>query len=174
MTNQGAEAKQAAHFSIHPHQHRDTAAWQYTVDAGGTGSDYFNIGLGYGSGKYDISMHGPNRFLRRFIGDASKAGKAIEVAARFAVEPGTGKTAVYFKMTNTSAAPVTFTIRSNAYRTDGPWTYTVPANSSREDYFNAVAYSNGWYDFTVLADSDGTWSRRYTGHIESGAASISG
>ncbi|KJY34253.1 phospholipase, partial [Streptomyces sp. NRRL S-444] len=174
MTNQGAQAKRPAHFSIHPHQYRDTAAWQYTVDPGATSTDYFNIGLGSGSGKYDISMYGPNRFLRRFIGDASKAGKAIEVACRFAVEPGTGKTAVYFKMTNTSAAPVTFTIRSNAYRSDGPWTYAVPANSSREDYFNAVAYNDGWYDFTILADNDGTWSRRYTGHIETGAPSISG
>lgn len=81
---------------------------------------------------------------------------------------------VYFKMKNSSGSPVTFTIRANAYRTDGPWTYTVPANSSREDFFNAVAYSKGWYDFTILADSDGTWSRRYTGHIETGSASITG
>ncbi|MFF9066431.1 phosphocholine-specific phospholipase C [Streptomyces sp. NPDC014891] len=174
MTNQGAEAKRAAHFSIHPHQHRDTAAWQYTVDAGGTATDYFHIGLGSGSGKYDISMMGPNRFLRRFVGDASKAGKAVEVAARFATEAGTGRTALWFRMTNASAGPVTFTIRSNAYRTDGPWTYTVPAGSSREDHFNAVAYNDGWYDFTILADIDGTWSRRYTGHIETGAPSVTG
>ncbi|MET7618626.1 hypothetical protein [Streptomyces sp. NPDC005408] len=37
-----------------------------------------------------------------------------------------------------------------------------------------VAYQNGWYDFTVTADADSTWSRRYTGHIETGAASVSG
>ncbi|MGW1768781.1 phosphocholine-specific phospholipase C [Streptomyces sp. NPDC002073] len=174
MSNLGTEAKRAAHFSIHPHQHRNTEAWQYTVDPGTTASDFFSIGLGSGAGKYDLSMYGPNRFLRRFIGDANKAGKALEVAARYAVEQGTGKVAVWFKMTNASAAAVTFTIRSNAYRSDGPWTYTVPANSSREDFFNAVAYSNGWYDFTILADSDGTWSRRYTGHIETGAPSVSG
>ncbi|MFI8369727.1 phosphocholine-specific phospholipase C [Streptomyces sp. NPDC085466] len=174
MTNQGPEARRAAHFSIHPHQHRSTAAWQYTVDPGTTATDYFNIGLGSGSGKYDISMMGPNRFLRRFIGDASKAGKAIETTARYAVEPGTGKTAIWFRLTNTSAGPVTFTIRANAYRTDGPWTYTVPAGSSREDWFNAVAYADDWYDFTILADIDGTWSRRYTGHIETGAPSVTG
>ncbi|GHG25916.1 phosphocholine-specific phospholipase C [Streptomyces filamentosus] len=174
MGNQGPQARAAAHFSIHPHQYRDTAAWQYTVDPGAVATDYFNIGLGSGSGKYDISMMGPNRFLRRFTGDASKAGRAIEVAARYATEPGTGKTAIWFKLTNASAGPVTFTIRSDAYRTDGPWTYTVPANSSREDFFNAVAYADGWYDFTILADVDGTWSRRYTGHIETGAPSVTG
>ncbi|MGW4051130.1 phospholipase domain-containing protein [Streptomyces sp. NPDC004779] len=120
-------------------------------------------------------MTGPNRFLRRFIGDASTAGRAIEVAARLAVEPGTGKeTAVRFRLTNTSGGPVTFTIRSNANRTDGPWTCTVPAGSAREDWFDAVVYADGWYDFTALADIDGTWSRRYTGHIETGAPSVTG
>ncbi|WP_236053844.1 phospholipase domain-containing protein [Streptomyces musisoli] len=33
---------------------------------------------------------------------------------------------------------------------------------------------NGWYDFTVTVDSGGTWSRRFTGHLETGAASVSG
>jgi phospholipase C len=37
-----------------------------------------------------------------------------------------------------------------------------------------AAVQNGWYDFTVTADADATWSRRYTGHIETGAASVSG
>ncbi|MFD5766098.1 phospholipase domain-containing protein [Streptomyces sp. NPDC127049] len=119
-------------------------------------------------------MTGPNRFLRRFIGDASKAGRAIEVAARFAVEPGSGKTAVRFRLTNTSGGPVTFTIRSHAYRTDGPWTCTVTAGSSREGWFDAVTYADGWYDFTVPADVDGTWSRLYTGHIETGTPSVTG
>jgi phospholipase C len=96
------------------------------------------------------------------------------VSTRYATEPGTGKTALYFKMTNSSAAPVKFTITSNQYRGDGPWTYTVAAGGSAEDYFNAVAYQNGWYDFTITVDSDASWSRRFTGHIETGTASVSG
>ncbi|MFG3114229.1 phosphocholine-specific phospholipase C [Streptomyces sp. NPDC048197] len=174
MTNQGGPAARAAHFSIHPNAYRDTTPWQYTVDAGGTASDYFNIGLGYGGGKYDLTMVGPNRFLRRFQGDATKAGKSAEVRTRYAVEPGTGKLALYFKMTNTGSSSVTFTITSNRYRGDGPWTYNVAAGASREDYFNAVAYQNGWYDFTVTVNSDTAWSRRFTGHLETGTASVSG
>ncbi|MGY5031542.1 phosphocholine-specific phospholipase C [Streptomyces sp. 900116325] len=174
MTNQGAPAKSAAHFSIRPNAYRSTEPWQYTVDAGGTASDYFNIGTGYGDGKYDITMTGPNRFLRRFTGDATKAGKSLEVAARYAAAPDTGRTAIWFRLSNASTAAVKFTLGSNNYRADGPWTYTVPPGGSTEDYFNAVAGQNGWYDFTVTADADSTWSRRYTGHIETGAASISG
>ncbi|MGM9444299.1 phosphocholine-specific phospholipase C [Streptomyces murinus] len=174
MTNQGGPAARAAHFSIHPNAYRDTTPWQYTVDAGGTATDYFNIGSGYGDGKYDLSMVGPNRFLRRFQGDATKAGKSVEVSTRYAVEPGTGKLALYFKMANSGSSSVKFTITSNHYRSDGPWTYTVAAGASTEDFFNAVAYNNGWYDFTITVDSDSTWSRRFTGHLETGAASVSG
>jgi len=174
MTNQGGAAKSAAHFSIHPNAYRDTTPWQYTVDPGGTASDYFNIGTGYGGGKYDLSMVGPNRFLRRFQGDATKAGRSVEVSTRYAVESGTGKLAIYFTMANSGSASVKFTITSNHYRGDGPWTYTVAAGASAEDSFNAVAYQGGWYDFTVTVDSDATWSRRFTGHLESGTASVSG
>lgn len=170
----GLPARSAAHLSIHPNAYRDTTPWQYTVDAGGTATDFFNIGAGSGAGAYDITMAGPNRFLRRFAGDATKAGKAIEVAARYAVESGTGKMAIWFKLTNSGSASAQFTITSNNYRSDGPWTYTVPAGGSTEDFFNAVANQNGWYDFTITSSTDTTWSRRYTGHIETGAASVSG
>lgn len=96
------------------------------------------------------------------------------MSTRYATEPGTGKTALYFKMTNSSAAAVKFTITANQYRGEGPWTYTVAADGSAEGYFNAVAHQNGWYDFTITVDSDASWSRRFTGHIETGTASVSG
>ncbi|WP_327175106.1 phospholipase C, phosphocholine-specific [Streptomyces sp. NBC_01335] len=174
MTNQGAPATRAAHLSIHPNAYRDTTPWQYTVDAGGTASDFFNIGSGYGSGAYDLTMTGPNRFLRRFRGDATKAGKTAEVRTRYATETGTGKLALWFTMVNSGSAAVKFTITSTHYRSDGPWTYTVPAGSSTEDFFNVVALTNGWYDFTVTVDSDASWSRRFTGRLETGAAGVSG
>ncbi|MGX1547281.1 phosphocholine-specific phospholipase C [Streptomyces adustus] len=174
MANQGTPATRAAHFSIHPNAYRDTTPWQYTVDAGATATDSFNIGAGYGDGRYDLTMLGPNRFLRRFQGDATKAGKSAEVSARYAVESGTGREALWLRMANSAAAAVTFTITANHYRDDGPWTYRVAAGGSTEDFFNVVAHQNGWYDLTVTVDSDTSWSRRFTGHLETGAPSVSG
>lgn len=174
MANQGAPATRPAHFSIHPNAYRTTVPWQYTLDAGATATDFFSIGTGNGDGKYDLTMAGPNRFLRRFTGDAKAAGKSCEVAARYADAPDTGKAALWFTFTNTSASVVTFTVTSGNYRTDGPWTYAVPAGGSKQDYFNAVALAKGWYDFTVTVTGDTSWSRRYTGHIETGAVSVSG
>ncbi len=174
MANEGAGAVNSTHFAAYANAYRSGGPWQYTVDAGGNTSDFFNCGTNYGNGQYDLSVTGPNRFLRRFKGDATKPGKLAAVTASYAVEPGTGKLALYFAMANTGTSAVTFTITSNNYRTDGPWKYTVPAGGSTSDFFNAVAYQNGWYDFTVTVDSDATWSQRFSGHLESGNPSISG
>ncbi|MFD9126761.1 phosphocholine-specific phospholipase C [Kitasatospora sp. NPDC059571] len=171
MTNQGTGS---AHFAAYANAYRSGGPWQYTVDAGGSTSDFFNCGTGFGGGPYDLSVVGPNRFLRRFKGDATKPGKLAAATVGYAAAPDTGKQAVWFRLANTGTAAVTFTITSTNYRSDGPWTYTVPAGGTTSDYFNAVAYTNGWYDFTVTVDSDATWSQRFTGHLETGAPSISG
>ncbi|MEZ0089703.1 phosphocholine-specific phospholipase C [Streptacidiphilus sp. EB129] len=181
MANQGVQAGSAAHFSIYANAYRSGGPWQYTVPAynpstgqDGTASDFFNIGTGYGDGKYDLTLVGPNRFLRHFAGDATAAGKDVEVTSSYAITSSTGKQALWLAMANSGTATATFTITTNNYRTDGPWTYQVPAGGNVSDYFNAVAYSNGWYDFTVTVDIDASWSRRFVGHIETGAASVSG
>jgi phospholipase C len=172
--NQGMSATKSAAFSIYANQYRTGGPWQYTVAPGGSTNDYFNIGSSYGNGKYDLTLLGPNRFLRHFAGNATTAGKAQEVTASYQVEPGSGKLAIYFHMTNTAASPVTFTITSNQYRSDGPWQYAVGAGAMVSDYFNAVAYNNGWYDFSVTVSGDTAWTRRFAGHLETGAASVTG
>jgi phospholipase C len=45
---------------------------------------------------------------------------------------------------------------------------------STQDCFNAVACQNGWSDFAVTVNSEATWSRRFTGHVETGATSAGG
>ncbi|WP_282205767.1 phosphocholine-specific phospholipase C [Kitasatospora fiedleri] len=171
MANQGTAG---SHFAAYANAYRSGGPWQYTVDPAGSTSDFFNCGSGYGAGKYDLTVVGPNRFLRRFTGDATAAGKNAAVTATYAPAPDTGKLALWFELANTGTAAVTFTVTSNAYRSDGPWTYTVAAGARTSDHFNAVAYTNGWYDFTVTVSGDASWSQRFTGHLETGAPSISG
>jgi phospholipase C len=179
MANQGPQAKAAAHFSAYANAYRTGGPWQYTVGPYSNGTDgsvkdFFNVGTNYGNGQYDLTVVGPNRFLRRFTGNANGSGAAAEASTYYAPAPNTGKQAVWFSMKNTGTSAVTFTITSTNYRTDGPWTYQVAAGATVSDYFNAVAYDNGWYDFTVTVSSDASWTRRATGHIETGAASITG
>ena len=173
MSNDGAA--RPAHFAAYANAYRSGGPWQYTVASGSPATDFFNCGTnGFGNGKYDLTVVGPNRFLRRFTGDLTQPGRNAAVTASYAVEPGSGKLAVYFRMANSGSTPMTFTITSGNYRTDGPWTYQVPAGGSTSDFFNAVAYNNGWYDFTVTVDADSSWTQRFTGHLETGAPSVSG
>jgi phospholipase C len=181
MANQGPQATEYATYSIYANADRTGGPWPYTVapyDAAtatdGTTIDYFNVGTGYGNGAYDLTCVGPNRFLRRFTGNTTKAGKSVEVVSSYKPAPDTGQEAVWFAMTNSSASAVTFTITADNYRTDGPWTYQAAAGATVSDYFNAVADQGGWYDFTVTVSSDSSWSRRCTGHVETGAASVTG
>ena len=181
MGNEGAQATSAATFSIYANNYRTGGPWQYTVapynastGTNGTTSDYFNVGTGYGNGQYDLTLCGPNRFQRHFVGNATTAGQYTEVTSYYAISSSTGDEALWFTMTNTGTTAATFTIKSTNYRTDGPWTYNVPAGGSVSDYFNQVAYCNGWYDFTITVSTDSSWSRRFTGHIETGATTVTG
>ena len=180
MANQGPQATSYAHYSIYANAYRSGGPWQYTVaphsaSAGdGTTVDFFNVGSSYGNGKYDLTCVGPNRFLRRFTGDTTAAGRTCEATTSYAAAPDTGKQALFVQLANTGTGSVTFTVTSNNYRTDGPWHYPVSAGATASDYFNAVAYQGGWYDFTVTVSSDSSWSRRLTGHLETGSASVSG
>ncbi|GAA1225978.1 phospholipase C, phosphocholine-specific [Kitasatospora nipponensis] len=181
LANQGPQATAHAHYSIYANAYRTGGPWQYTVaphdaatGADGSTSDFFNIGANYGNGQYDLTVVGPNRFLRHFAGNATTAGKGAEAVTSYAPAPDTGKQALWFTMTNTGTSAVTFTVTPTNYRTDGPWTYQVAPGATVADYFNAVAYTNGWYDFTVTVSSDPAWSRRAVGHLETGAVSTSG
>jgi phospholipase C len=179
MLNVGAVATAAVPLAIYANQYRSGGPWQYTISpysngTNGSYTDYFNIGSGYGSGKYDLTCVGPNRFLRHFAGNTNDAGKTCSVTSSYAVDPVSGQLAIYFAMTNTGTSSVTFTITSNNYTTEGPWTYKVAAGATVNTYFSAVANTNGWYDFTITISGDTSWTRRYTGHLENGSASITG
>lgn len=169
-----ADGARAAHFAVYANAFRSGGPWQYTVPANGSTTDFFNCGTNFGGGKYDLTVVGPNRFLRRVQGNAGGAGKDVEARSRITVTSSTGKLALWLDLANGSGAAVTCTVTSNNYRTDGPWTYQVPAGQTVSDYFDAVAYTSGWYDFTVTVSADSAWSRRFSGHIETGAASVTG
>ncbi|MER5711643.1 phospholipase domain-containing protein [Streptomyces sp. NPDC002122] len=50
----------------------------------------------------------------------------------------------------------------------------MAAGGTTTEFFNAVAYHQGWYDFTITVDNDSTWSERFAGHIEYGDTSVTG
>jgi phospholipase C len=179
MLNVGAIATRAVPLAIYANAYRSGGPWQYTVNpysngTNGSVTDFFNVGTGFGSGSYDLTVIGPNRFLRRFAGNLNDAGKNCSITSSYANDPVSGQLAIYFALTNSGSTPVTFTITANNYTTQGPWTYAVAAGATVNTYFSAVANTQGWYDFTITVSGDTSWIRRYTGHLENGSASITG
>ncbi len=166
MVNAGASA---VHLVAYANRFRVDGPWGYDV-AGAPVSDSFNAQL-FGGGKYDLSLYGPNRFLRRFAGDLNAPGRALGVTSQITTDAG-GTLQMVF--TNGGTSPVTFTVTANNYRTDGPWRYTVPAGGSASDSWHPGAFGEGWYDLTVTASTDASFVQRLIGHIETGAESVSG
>ncbi|MEU6058141.1 phosphocholine-specific phospholipase C [Streptomyces sp. NPDC047097] len=174
LENKGAEATSAAHLAAYANAYRGGGPWQYTLGPNGATSDFFNIGGStYGNGRYDLTVIGPNRFLRRFTGDTSTAtGRYARAKSYFADQEGA--TALWFQLFNDHPTQgVTFTITSNNYRA-GSWTYQVGSGKSTSDYFRQLAYASGWYDFTLTVSNDPAWSQRFIGHIENGRISRTG
>ncbi|MGH3734850.1 MAG: phosphocholine-specific phospholipase C [Micromonosporaceae bacterium] len=158
------------HFAVYVNNHRTDGPWRYDVAPGGTVSDYFSVQT-YGGGRYDLSCYGPNGFSRRLTGDLNAAGATAEVSSELTTDEGG---MIWLTMANTGTAPVTFTVKVNAYRGDGPWSYTVAPGSSVRDYWHAGWYGNRWYDLTATVSGDASFSRRFRGYIENGSPGVTG
>ena len=75
---------------------------------------------------------------------------------------------------NHGSSPVAFTVTHNHYAVGRPATVKVAAHSTKSWTIDPLKLSGGWYDVTVTAGSDDTWSQRFSGHLETGRASITG
>ncbi|HET6330432.1 MAG TPA: phospholipase C, phosphocholine-specific [Holophagaceae bacterium] len=157
----------SAHFAIYPNQYRTDGPWQYDVAGGSSHDDTFNV-VTYGGGFYDLTCYGPNSFLRQFAGNFNVSCGQVEVSS--SIDPTAGT--LTLSLSNASSSAVTFTVKANAYRTDGPWFYTVPAGGTVSNTWNAAASGQGWYDLSVTESGDTTFLRRLVGHIENGSPSV--
>ncbi|MZD10084.1 DUF756 domain-containing protein, partial [Streptomyces sp. SID5785] len=118
----------------------------------------------YSAGRYDLTVHGPNGFLRTFQGDNKAAGP--EVTARH--DAATGGLAL--TLTNPTAATVRLTA-TNAYG-GAAKTYSVPAGGTVRASVDLTG-TRRWYDLSVVAEGLDGYLRRLAGHVENGTAGVS-
>jgi phospholipase C len=154
-------------FHVYDKLHLDRAPRRYTVEAGKQLSDSWSA-VADDAGNYDLWVLGPNGFLREFQGNVAKAASGPVPEIRVCYDPAND--AVYLTIMNVGNAASQVTVTSNAYRTDGPWSYAVPAGMQVEPYWTLAA-SSGWYDFTLTAENG--FMRRFAGRVETGKDSIS-
>lgn len=180
--NEAPFAAKASHFSVHnnlggfPSLAAYPAAFpgQYTVPAGARVTGTGPVGSTAGDTAYDLTVTGPNRFLRRFTGDTAGAGKDLVVEARYHDGRATAHPKLKLWLRNDGRKPVTFTVTHNHYIHGAPTKVRVAPHGKEAWTVNPLEVSDGWYDVTVTADCDRTWSQRFTGHLETGRASVTG
>jgi phospholipase C len=154
-------------FHVYDRRHLDNAPRRYTVEAGKALRDAWKPAAA-DEGAYSLWVLGPNGFHRAFEGNvhATAHGPNPEVSVRY----DAANTALELIIANRGRVPASVVMTANAYRTDGPWTYTVGAG----EQVNAnwpLADSGGWYDFTLSAENGVT--RRFAGRVENGKDSVS-
>ncbi|MER5181194.1 phospholipase C, phosphocholine-specific [Streptomyces sp. NPDC002896] len=136
--------------------------WMYTTEAGKTVTDTWDTASSKGA--YDLSVFGPNGFLRTFKGSVKTTGP--EVTARH--DAATGNVKLAFENAGTTAVTLTLT---NAYG-GRPEAFKVPAGAHVTHTVD-LRGSRRWYDLTVRSDADDAFVRRFAGHVETGEPGVS-
>ncbi|MER5435482.1 phospholipase C, phosphocholine-specific [Streptomyces sp. NPDC002588] len=137
---------------------RADGPWSYTTGAGRSLSDTWNSA--YSGGSYDLTVHGPNGFLRAFRGKAAGA----EVAARHAGDR------LELTFTNKGSGTAVLKVR-DGYR-GGTTTVKVRPGAVVRRQADLSA-GHRWYDLTVTSDTDPAFLRRLAGHVENGRPGVS-
>lgn len=161
MTNTGTAS---VHFAVYANAWRTDGPWQFDAPPGGAAGTSFVVNRT--NGLYDFTCYGPNGFQRRFAGNLTNDCNQIEVFSLIDIKGGS----ITLNMLNTDFTPANFNVTDN-YGLGGPWTFSLPPGGATNSTFPLAATNNGWYDFTVTADTDPSFIRRLAGHIETGAFS---
>ncbi|MFD7401564.1 phosphocholine-specific phospholipase C [Streptomyces sp. NPDC059866] len=153
----GAKAGAAFHVTS---GNRTDGPWQYTTEAGKNISDTWNSA--YSKGSYDLTVHGPNGFVRFFKGANKVAGP--EVTARHRGDD------IELTFTNKGSGTVQLKV-ADGYR-GRTRTVRVRAGATVRQTVDLAA-SRRWYDLTVTSDADPAFVRGFAGHVENGRPGVS-
>jgi len=140
-----------------------TAPRTYTVAAGDDATDQFGA---VGATSYDLSVSGPNGFLRRFAGGLAPGSANLTVQVMY--DKSAEGVALVIQNHGTSAEKVSI---FDGY--SGKTETRVVHSKNTATYVSQLHNSFGWYDLTVTAESDSSYARQLAGHVETGRPSVS-
>lgn len=136
----------------------------YTVEAHKNLDDEWKFGA-----DYDLSVHGPNGFLRSFEGSfaAGELGSDLEVRATYDTANEGGIT---LQITNRGKKSAAVSVL-DAY-TGNTVNQVLPHGKHLARYWSLQAF-HGWYDLIVRIAGDAAFEYRLAGHVETGKDSMS-
>ena len=134
----------------------------YTVEPGKQLSDTWNV-----VSSYDLSVYGPNGFLRSFQGSISAGAAALDVVSKY--DKG-GEGSIEWTIANLGGTQTEVSVL-DAY-TGHATTRDLQPRGSFEDQMQLGQFQ-GWYDLVITVGGDATFNYRLAGHVETGRDSIS-
>jgi phospholipase C len=141
-----------------------TGPWTYTVQPGADVSDSWALSTNP-RGAYDLSVYGPNGFLRSFKGSTSGQNIANLTIETDYDESGHGIT---LEIANLGA---TCQVSLFDFYSQEQITHTLEQGEALKKHWN-LKKSYGWYDFLIEVNTDTTFQRRIAGHVETGEESM--
>jgi phospholipase C len=146
---------------------RSTAGpWTYTVDSDAELSDAW-ASPAIDPQAYELSVYGPNGFLRTFKGSMSGNTPAnLDIGSTCDIE----RCGIALRIRNQAAAPCVVRV-ANSYL-KATTAHALRPNDTLEKYW-PLDSSFGWYDLAVSVDSNPLFERRLAGHVETGKDSMS-
>jgi phospholipase C len=135
----------------------------YTVSPGNQLSDSWTF-----TSSYNLSVYGPNGFIRYFNGSIGSAAAVLDVVSSYTT---TGRGFINWQITNLGSTPAAVTV-VDAYTGKTETSQTLQPGKSLNDKLQ-LAPNYGWYDLIVTVSGDPTFKYRLAGHVETGSDSIS-
>jgi phospholipase C len=139
------------------------AVRDYTVEPGKTLTGTWNVAT-----SYNLSVYGPNGFVRYFNGRIGSGAAVLDVLSRYGSEGG--RATIQWKITNIAANDAEVSVL-DAY-TGNLSTRLLHQHAAFVDKL-VLDQFYGWYDLIVTVAGDTTFKYRLAGHVETGEDSFS-
>jgi phospholipase C len=136
---------------------------QYTVEPGKELTDIWNV-----TSSYDLSVYGPNGFVRYFKGSIGSSAAVLNVRSKH--DRGGDCGSIEWKITNLAAKHAEVSVL-DAY-TGHSRTQPLRSGEKFEEKL-ALREFYGWYDLIVTVAGDPAFKYRLAGHVETGRESFS-
>jgi phospholipase C len=163
LANHGSAA---AVFQVYSADPAETPRF-HTVGAGQALSDEWAIPAAR-QGAYELTVYGPNGFLRCFRGTLVDRPDAARPEVAVVHDAAHGALTLAF---SNPGAACTLTLARNAYGEGAPRAIALAAGASISESW-PLGPSRGWYDLSVTIAGDGRFVRRYAGYAETGAPGV--
>ncbi|MBV8360350.1 MAG: DUF756 domain-containing protein, partial [Deltaproteobacteria bacterium] len=149
-------------FQVRSGNPADLVRW-YTVEPDKRLSDTWNV-----TSSYNLSVYGPNGFVRYFKGSIGKNAAYLDVRSIYDRDHEGG--GIEWIITNTGGNQVEVTVL-NAYT--GNKCMRVLQPQERFEQWLSLTQFYAWYDLIITVVEDPTFQYRLAGHVETGDESFS-